>query len=654
MSTTTSNYGIRKPEASDTVNVELDIAQPYDEIDEILAAKADTGHTHADMATDAEVAAAVAALVDSSPAALNTLNELAAAIGDDANFATTMTTALAEKITAAQHAVIDHTGIPGVGAGGGTGTGFEETSPDVWSFVPDDGSVAIAGLGADNDGSVGLQGGASIDLLTTGDDSDINITASGAASDVNISGSGTVHVSGAGGDAFVTLSSTHAELTATNDVGIEAVNGDLTFADGIGPITLDALRTVQTNHISKGLVDAKGDIIAATAADTVARLGVGTDGQVLTAASGQATGLQWATPSSGISGQGAGTNSVLVGDSAAASADQSTALGDFAVASSDGAIAIGSGTNATSAAQATTGQGAIAIGASDGSGVAGARASGANSVAIGSGDGTNAGASATTSQSIAIGHRANIATATNAIVIGTAANVTGGSHNHALALGTWAAGSSTNVIAIGGGADSTRAASASATGGIAIGASDTSAVAGARCSGAQSIAIGGGTSGAAGASASGAQAVAIGRLAVASHATAVALGAGAATTAANQIMLGTASERVVVPGILDAPVTANRQTGSYTLVLADASKIVEMNVGSANDLTVPPNSSVAFPVGTVIELFQYGAGQTTVVQGSGVTIRSSGGKLKLTGQYSAASLRKIATDEWQLTGDIAS
>ena len=55
------------------------------------------------------------------------------------------------------------------------------------------------------------------------------------------------------------------------------------------------------NHseIPSTIVDAKGDIIAATAADTVARLAVGANGTVLTAASGQATGLEWATPSSG-------------------------------------------------------------------------------------------------------------------------------------------------------------------------------------------------------------------------------------------------------------------------------------------------------------------------------------------------------------------
>lgn len=104
---------------------------------------------------------------------------------------------------------------------------------------------------------------------------------------------------------------------------------------------------------------------------------------------------------------------------------------------------------------------------------------------------------------------------------------------------------------------------------------------------------------------------------------------------------------------MDKYITANRQTASYTLVLADDGKLVEMNVGSANDLTVPLNATVAFPVGTQILLSQYGAGQTTVVATGGVTIRSSGGKLKLTGQYSAATLVKIATDEWYLFGDIA-
>ena len=98
---------------------------------------------------------------------------------------------------------------------------------------------------------------------------------------------------------------------------------------------------------------------------------------------------------------------------------------------------------------------------------------------------------------------------------------------------------------------------------------------------------------------------------------------------------------------------ANTQTDSYTLVLTDAGKIVVMNKATANTLTVPPNSSVAFATNTRIDLLQYGAGQTTVAADAGVTIYSSGSKLKLTGQYSGASLWKQGTNTWVLIGDIA-
>lgn len=103
-----------------------------------------------------------------------------------------------------------------------------------------------------------------------------------------------------------------------------------------------------------------------------------------------------------------------------------------------------------------------------------------------------------------------------------------------------------------------------------------------------------------------------------------------------------------------ALVAANTQTGTtYTLVIGDASKVVEMNNASANTLTVPPNSSVAFPIGSIVEVYQYGVGQTTIAAGAGVTIRSAGAKLKITSQYSSVTLRKRATDEWVLAGDLS-
>lgn len=95
-----------------------------------------------------------------------------------------------------------------------------------------------------------------------------------------------------------------------------------------------------------------------------------------------------------------------------------------------------------------------------------------------------------------------------------------------------------------------------------------------------------------------------------------------------------------------------RKTASYTLVLLDAGQHIDMNSGSANNLTVPPNVDVAFAIDDEILVSQYGAGQTTIVAGAGVTIRSKGGALKLTGQYSAATLKKIGTNEWYLFGDI--
>lgn len=105
--------------------------------------------------------------------------------------------------------------------------------------------------------------------------------------------------------------------------------------------------------------------------------------------------------------------------------------------------------------------------------------------------------------------------------------------------------------------------------------------------------------------------------------------------------------------------TLNAQTATYTVVLTDADqKLVTMSVASANDFLIPTNANVAFPVGTVINVIQIGAGQTTIkaVTSGTTTISSTGATAtapKLRAQYSAASCIKVATDTWYVVGDIA-
>ena len=69
--------------------------------------------------------------------------------------------------------------------------------------------------------------------------------------------------------------------------------------DVFGQAVDNQMLTNANAAIAKTIVDAKGDLIGATAADTPARLAVGTNGQVLTADSTAATGLAWATPAGG-------------------------------------------------------------------------------------------------------------------------------------------------------------------------------------------------------------------------------------------------------------------------------------------------------------------------------------------------------------------
>ena len=102
-------------------------------------------------------------------------------------------------------------------------------------------------------------------------------------------------------------------------------------------------------------------------------------------------------------------------------------------------------------------------------------------------------------------------------------------------------------------------------------------------------------------------------------------------------------------------VAINEQTAaSYTLVISDKGKLVIMSNSGAKTLTVPPNSSVAFPIGTRIEGRQGDAGQTTITAGTCVSINSAGSLVKTRAQHSGWTLTKEGTNSWWLAGDLTS
>ena len=92
----------------------------------------------------------------------------------------------------------------------------------------------------------------------------------------------------------------------------------------------------------------------------------------------------------------------------------------------------------------------------------------------------------------------------------------------------------------------------------------------------------------------------------------------------------------------------NVRTVNHTLSLSDVNSVVSMNVTGPGTVTVPTNSSVAFQVGSIINIYNQSADLLTVTGAAGVTIRNAG-KLE---QYKEASLRYRGADEWVAAGPL--
>jgi hypothetical protein len=95
--------------------------------------------------------------------------------------------------------------------------------------------------------------------------------------------------------------------------------------------------------------------------------------------------------------------------------------------------------------------------------------------------------------------------------------------------------------------------------------------------------------------------------------------------------------------------TANTKT----LALTDNGYYTRCSNTTLITITIPNNSTVAFPLGSEIVFFQAGSGNVLFANAAGVTLNSKESNKNLTGQYSAATLKKIATNTWDLIGDLA-
>ncbi len=103
---------------------------------------------------------------------------------------------------------------------------------------------------------------------------------------------------------------------------------------------------------------------------------------------------------------------------------------------------------------------------------------------------------------------------------------------------------------------------------------------------------------------------------------------------------------------VDSYTPITQKTASYTLSTLDhRDDLIEMNSASALTLTIPLNSSIAYPVGTSLDILQTGAGQVTIAGAAGVTVNATPG-LKLRTQWSSATLFKRAENTWVVYGDL--
>lgn len=275
-----------------------------------------TPSANADAATKLYVDTKVSDLIASAPGTLDTLNELAEALGDDPNFATTVTNNLATKLALAGGTM---TGAIAMGANKITGLATPEASTDAANKGYIDTMAASAGASATaaagSAASAVVSASSAATSASSADASYVAVTGltgsglvrdMGSITDLDTTTTTYINIATVSGNAATSASSaadsaTSAAASATSAANSATASANSATSSANSATSAEASATTAANSaamlgsaILATLVDAKGDLIVASASDTVARLAVGTDGYLLTAASTAANGVQWA------------------------------------------------------------------------------------------------------------------------------------------------------------------------------------------------------------------------------------------------------------------------------------------------------------------------------------------------------------------------
>lgn len=283
-----------------------------------------TPSANSDAATKSYVDTQVANLVASAPGTLDTLNELAEALGDDPNFATTVTNSIATKLSLSGGTM---TGAIAMGTNKITGLGDPTSAQDAATknyidtqttsaaasataaaasasaAATSATSAATSATSAANSYTavVGLTGAGILRDMGTITETDttsstyLNIATVAASANNSASAAATSATSAAASASAAATSATAAATSATNAAAsaTAAATSATSAANSASAAANSAAQAASA--IQAVIFDAKGDLIAASAADTAVRVPVGTNGQYLKADSTTTSGLAWST-----------------------------------------------------------------------------------------------------------------------------------------------------------------------------------------------------------------------------------------------------------------------------------------------------------------------------------------------------------------------